>query len=130
MGIARVLPTAAQAFALSERFGLHGPKALAAFHGSAHVKADVTLSSRAGVAALLRGTRRCNVDRGTRTALRVQPLFGFALGQRQSRATVVRVLELGRSRELSLLDFLSQFADLAKVPWVADDWRAKFARCF
>jgi DNA-binding phage protein len=120
-------PTAAEAFAISERFGLHRPEALAAFHGSAPARSEVPLGTRAGVAALLRDLQ------GQTSILEIARRSGhsrFSVSRWLSGKAEPRLPELlsvVEAASFRLLDLLSQFTDPSKLPSVADDWRALVA---
>ena len=121
-------PTAAETFALSQRFGLHEHDALARFHGEHDAPScHADLATREGVAQLPRDLQ------GSTSILELAKRSGhsrFSVSRWLSGKAEPRLpefLSLVEAASFRLLDLLSHFAELSKLPSVADDFRALLA---
>ena len=118
------VPTAAEAFTLSVRFGPRGRQPLEAFLSASPNSPSMKLASREDVAALLR------VLRGNTPVVELARRSGFSrfsIARWLSGAAEPRLpefLALVEAESFRCLDFLSHFVPVEQLPSVADEWRA------
>lgn len=118
-------PTAAEAFALNQRFAARAPQPLDGFlsTGSA-ARFEAALETRSGVAALLRALR------GKTPVVQLAQRSGFSrfsIARWLSGASEPRLpelLALIEAASFRCLDFLAHFVPVAQLHSAAEEWRA------
>jgi DNA-binding phage protein len=115
-------PTAAETFALARRHAGADTRALEAFFGSASQLGDIDLSKRREVARLLSALRGKTslVDLAKRSGYSRFSLARWLGGGAEPR--LPEFLAVVEAATFRVLDFLSGFVDLTKLPSVADEW--------
>lgn len=118
-------PTAAEAFALSARFGPRGRPPLSAFLNTpAASPAGIELGSREGIAELLRMLRGNTpvVELARRSGFSRFSIARWLSGKAEPR--LPELLALVEAASFRCLDFLSHFVALEQLPSVAHEWAA------
>jgi DNA-binding phage protein len=120
-------PLAREAFTLAKRGGGAGRRALEAFHGTTvppAAFAELDLSTREGVAALLRQLRGKTtlVELARRSGYSRFSIARFLSGAAEPR--LPELLGLIEATSFRLLDFLDCFTAIEKLPSVAGEFRA------
>lgn len=119
-------PTAAETFALMFRGNAAPRRGLESFYGAgAPPVATEALATREGVAALLSDLRRKTsmVELGRRSGFSRFSIARWLSGASEPR--LPEFLALLEAETFRSLDFLSVFVDPAKLPSIADAWRAR-----
>lgn len=122
---ARCFPTAAEVFRMCVRSGIDPKRAIAAFYGQRPAWLErVVPASPEAVAALLRDLR------GKTTILELARRSGhsrFSLSRwlrGRAEPRLPELLSVIEAATFRVLDFLSHFTDVAKLPSAAAEWRA------